>query len=474
MEQVSNMEKKMEKTLAPNPLPTPEEPLRDSFDSNDGVSRPMIETKAFEHGADSQEKDQYTPQSIVGSKRSFDELDPEKEDSAATTEVARAGSSYSQDWQLFPEHATTELSPAMVGATGKPRVSVIAAAYNANPKQYLSLCLEQLHMMRKARREAAEQEKRKAAAKAIAALSATKAAEREYDSSPEEVQSVPKAANKRQKTARRVVSSPSVALTPSSSTSDIVHNIATPARPTRARQATPAPNMLATSTLSTPPPTAPRRPTPSRKVADTPKKTASRTPAVKKPKPSKAKPKSSINDKQDSIKARLNKRYEDQGMNTAGGKGAHWLFEDAYIPPMDLDQVAEPPMHERTEIVRKDLKTDDPCYNRLHPKEVIVASWMRASASEYLTQKRRFFLGVVEWYRSGYPEVKRAHAQSFCNQDGNSTTYMHETFKRWGWFERSQFPDEILNTLPQLFGDNQSPAPRSSATPASQADEFEE
>ena len=433
------MDKKVDKQAIPNPLPTPEEPALHSFDGNDGNVKEASRSNDHEDrmvNAQEEEEERYSP---------HDEM--EMEDTGATVTPL-----FQQDWDLFSERASEKMpcdtSCETSGPTGKPRPGSVETVYNVNPKKYLADCLSELAMFRQARRLAAE----KAAAKEKAK---------------------PKVVKRQKVTRSQVAALPTTVASPLSPPQEVAPEFVTPLRPSRVRHSTPAPKQSVPTALTTPPPTVPRRPTPNRKVADTPKKSASKAPVPKKQKPSKTKPKSSINDKQDAIKARLNKRYEDQGMNTAGGKGAHWLFEDAYIPPLDLDQVSDPPPHERTEIVQKEVKTDDPCFARLHPKEVVVASWMRASASEYLTQKRRFFLGVVEWYRSGYPEVKRAHAQSFCNQDGNSTTYMHETFNRWGWFDRSAFPDEVLKNLPHLFGDNQANGDPTTATPVTRTEDLD-
>lgn len=139
------------------------------------------------------------------------------------------------------------------------------------------------------------------------------------------------------------------------------------------------------------------------------------------------------------------------------------LYEDAWMPDTGtLDQPDAEDMYDLFPTKRgttKDGKAaekpvkkprdffqsqNDPCLQFVHPKEAALAAAINwKTLHEYITQKRRLFLGYAEMARQGYGEPKTAHAQKIANCDVNKAGDMHKAFIRWGWLE--SIPQAYIN-----------------------------
>ncbi|KKY29265.1 putative swirm domain-containing protein [Phaeomoniella chlamydospora] len=429
----------MDQRPQPNHLPTPEEPLIDSFDGEKlSISKSTCtEPKSFyapqptTPSSSGASQSSYSPVSTVSRKRSHDEIESENEITDSHITVTQTGPTH--DFVMVDEEvedgkqsqaSATLFGPRLPEPPITPtRVGLIERRFMNNPRQYL-LSLRAEADRLKARHaksmKAIQQahEKKKKTAEKTQRRQAAVATKITPPSRPKSVQSSP--------------------------VEKVIHQVAPPHRSTRARQSTPVAINKTPARQSTPPPSNPRRqPVARKKTKITPKTEGS---AHKKQK----KGPGLVDIRQNAIKSTLNKRWEALGMNTNQGKGQYKLFEDAYIPPIDLDAVPDAGPSKREGAQLKELSKDDPVLSQLHPKEHEVAEWMRASAGEYLCQKRRFFLGLAQWWKFDYTECKPAHVQWFCNQDGNSSSYMHSVYKKWGWLDRSLYPEEILKNLSPL------------------------
>lgn len=133
------------------------------------------------------------------------------------------------------------------------------------------------------------------------------------------------------------------------------------------------------------------------------------------------------------------------------------LFEDAWTPDLRtldgndvVDMYPELPFRRKAEEASTKLprdhfiKLNDPCLPLVHPREAEAAAAIGSkSLHEYLTQKRRLFLGYAEFARQRQPEIRAAHAQVMGSCDVNKVSNMHRAFERWGW----------INSIPQQYVD---------------------
>lgn len=137
------------------------------------------------------------------------------------------------------------------------------------------------------------------------------------------------------------------------------------------------------------------------------------------------------------------------------------LYEDAWMPdPRTLNRSDAKDLYDAFPTKRNKSSTDtvvkksrtfyeeqrDPCLQFVHPKEASVAAavgWK--TLHDYLTQKRRMFLGYAEMMRQGCNTsanpIRVAHAQKIANCDVNKTGDMHKAYEAWGW----------LNSIPPAY-----------------------
>ncbi|KAL9620126.1 MAG: hypothetical protein Q9160_005332 [Pyrenula sp. 1 TL-2023] len=134
------------------------------------------------------------------------------------------------------------------------------------------------------------------------------------------------------------------------------------------------------------------------------------------------------------------------------------LFSDAWTPPLStLDDPSAADMYAQLPIRRKDDSSsspaklprnhfalqNDPCLGMVHEKEAQMAAAIGSrSLNEYLTQKRRLFLGYAELRRMGHADVQPTHAQAMASCDVNKVANMHRAFERWGWIK--MIPGEVV------------------------------
>ena len=80
----------------------------------------------------------------------------------------------------------------------------------------------------------------------------------------------------------------------------------------------------------------------------------------------------------------------------------------------------------------------DPERHSLHPQELGVASTLRLTCAQYMTNKRKIFKAGLEARREGKTFTKTA-AQGACSIDVNKASQLHIAFDRVGWLEPSWF-----------------------------------
>ena len=148
------------------------------------------------------------------------------------------------------------------------------------------------------------------------------------------------------------------------------------------------------------------------------------------------------------IKEALKQRMQNHG--NSKDKGAYHLYNDAYLPSGSIDGKELPKPSRDNMPPSKALNPNDQYFSDLHPLERQLAERIRLTPIEYLTQKSRYFLGTGEWFRLGHEKLNKAHAQVFCNQDGNNTSEMHQVYEAWGWNEPTNWSDDVLKALKPL------------------------
>ncbi|KAK6543218.1 hypothetical protein TWF694_007118 [Orbilia ellipsospora] len=77
--------------------------------------------------------------------------------------------------------------------------------------------------------------------------------------------------------------------------------------------------------------------------------------------------------------------------------------------------------------------SSDPDRNLLHKAEQHLASTLKLSCGQYLTQKRLIFLERVTRLRAGNPVFSRTHAQQVCHIDVNKASRLFAAFEKVGW-----------------------------------------
>ncbi|KAF3918395.1 hypothetical protein ABW20_dc0104534 [Dactylellina cionopaga] len=77
--------------------------------------------------------------------------------------------------------------------------------------------------------------------------------------------------------------------------------------------------------------------------------------------------------------------------------------------------------------------SNDPDRNLLHKAEQHLASTLKLSCGQYLTQKRLIFLERVTRLRAGNPVFSRTHAQQVCHIDVNKASRLFAAFEKVGW-----------------------------------------
>jgi hypothetical protein len=115
-----------------------------------------------------------------------------------------------------------------------------------------------------------------------------------------------------------------------------------------------------------------------------------------------------------------------------------WHEMDNYAPPtntLDTNGKALKAYWQGANLL--DLSAD-PDRHELHPQEVNVASTLRLTCAQYMTNKRKIFKSKLEYLREGKNFTKTA-AQGACSIDVNKASQLHEAFTRVGWLENSWF-----------------------------------
>ncbi|KAK6527866.1 hypothetical protein TWF281_009134 [Arthrobotrys megalospora] len=77
--------------------------------------------------------------------------------------------------------------------------------------------------------------------------------------------------------------------------------------------------------------------------------------------------------------------------------------------------------------------SNDPDRQLLHKAEQHLASTLKLSCGQYLTQKRLIFLERVTRLRAGNPVFSRTHAQQVCHIDVNKASRLFAAFEKVGW-----------------------------------------
>ncbi|KAK6359569.1 hypothetical protein TWF696_000721 [Orbilia brochopaga] len=77
--------------------------------------------------------------------------------------------------------------------------------------------------------------------------------------------------------------------------------------------------------------------------------------------------------------------------------------------------------------------SSDPDRHLLHKAEQHLASTLKLSCGQYLTQKRLIFLERVTRLRAGNPVFSRTHAQQVCHIDVNKASRLFAAFEKVGW-----------------------------------------
>lgn len=77
--------------------------------------------------------------------------------------------------------------------------------------------------------------------------------------------------------------------------------------------------------------------------------------------------------------------------------------------------------------------SNDPDRHLLHKAEQHLASTLKLSCGQYLTQKRLIFLERVTRLRAGNQVFSRTHAQQVCHIDVNKASRLFAAFEKVGW-----------------------------------------
>ncbi|KAJ6260389.1 hypothetical protein Dda_4615 [Drechslerella dactyloides] len=77
--------------------------------------------------------------------------------------------------------------------------------------------------------------------------------------------------------------------------------------------------------------------------------------------------------------------------------------------------------------------SNDPDRDQLHKAEQHLASTLKLSCGQYLTQKRLIFLERVTRLRAGNTVFSRTHAQQVCHIDVNKASRLFAAFEKVGW-----------------------------------------
>lgn len=86
--------------------------------------------------------------------------------------------------------------------------------------------------------------------------------------------------------------------------------------------------------------------------------------------------------------------------------------------------------------------SNDPDRHFLHEAEVNLAATVRLTCAQYLTSKRRIFIGRVAALESN-SEFKKTHAQQSCKIDVNKASRLWGAFDKVGWFDKHHFVQHL-------------------------------
>ncbi|KAK6520395.1 hypothetical protein TWF506_000659 [Arthrobotrys conoides] len=117
---------------------------------------------------------------------------------------------------------------------------------------------------------------------------------------------------------------------------------------------------------------------------------------------------------------------------TTTRKDIHFLTVEDVTPPVELLPDNPRCLHVDWSGAPLDI-SNDPDRHLLHKAEQHLASTLKLSCGQYLTQKRLIFLERVTRLRAGNQVFSRTHAQQVCHIDVNKASRLFAAFEKVGW-----------------------------------------
>ncbi|EGX47412.1 hypothetical protein AOL_s00083g505 [Orbilia oligospora ATCC 24927] len=117
---------------------------------------------------------------------------------------------------------------------------------------------------------------------------------------------------------------------------------------------------------------------------------------------------------------------------TTTRKDVHFLTVEDVTPLVDLLPDNPRCLHVDWSGAPLDI-SNDPDRHLLHKAEQHLASTLKLSCGQYLTQKRLIFLERVTRLRAGNQVFSRTHAQQVCHIDVNKASRLFAAFEKVGW-----------------------------------------
>ncbi|KAK6505268.1 hypothetical protein TWF481_007180 [Arthrobotrys musiformis] len=117
---------------------------------------------------------------------------------------------------------------------------------------------------------------------------------------------------------------------------------------------------------------------------------------------------------------------------TTTRKDIHFSTVEDVTPPIELLPDNPRCLHVDWSGAPLDI-SNDPDRHLLHKAEQHLASTLKLSCGQYLTQKRLIFLERVTRLRAGNQVFSRTHAQQVCHIDVNKASRLFAAFEKVGW-----------------------------------------
>ncbi|KAK6360766.1 hypothetical protein TWF730_006890 [Orbilia blumenaviensis] len=117
---------------------------------------------------------------------------------------------------------------------------------------------------------------------------------------------------------------------------------------------------------------------------------------------------------------------------TTTRKDIHYSTVEDVTPPIELLPDNPRCLHVDWSGAPLDISSD-PDRHLLHKAEQHLASTLKLSCGQYLTQKRLIFLERVTRLRAGNSVFSRTHAQQVCHIDVNKASRLFAAFEKVGW-----------------------------------------